>query len=283
MTRHTQVEVLLSERIINLPFGSQVHEEEHPDGHGLSDQITTDDVETCEVALLGGSGRKVPVAAVDCSNVHLGFGGGFSYEAARASIVTRSAAGDTHVTRIGPLVAKLPTDSVLSQGYILYALESFAQELAFDQVREGIVLLDGIALADGALHQVSSRAKVVGLSKTVPPQGVHGNGFGFPSEPFVMTKRHSNLCLVRLSRGGFVLRGRVWSRRSTDMPSVFSSLSASDASDMGYPDTLRLAHMFSKILPTEAISARIAITEKHGVRLSEPLDGRKLLLGSMWA
>jgi hypothetical protein len=278
MARHTQVEILLSERIINLPFVSDALGGEKFHTNESEEQITNDGPETYDIYPLEAIGTKVPVAAVDCSNVQLGYGGGFSYEAARAAIVTKPITGDVHVTKIGPLVAKSPTN----QGSILFALEAFAQGLAVDLVRDGIVLLDGVALPEDVSYHVPRRTKIVSLSKTVPPQDKEDKGFGFPGEPFVMIKRPFNSCLVRLSSGGFVLNGRVWSHQPDDIPSTFSSLSRSDALDFGYPDSLKLAHIFSKILPAEVLSARIVIMKKHGVRLLDPLDGRKLLLGSMW-
>jgi hypothetical protein len=278
MTRHTQVEILLSERIINLPFADDPRDGEKFHDHEVEDGITNGKPETYDIYPLEVDGERVAVAAVDCSNVRLGCAGNFSYEAARAAVVIRSTEGEVHVTKIGPLVAKSP----LNQGSILYPLEAFAQCLAVELVMEGIVLLDGLTLSNDIMYRVPRRTQVVGLSKAVPPQDMEGRGFDFPKEPFVMVRRPSNSCLVRLSSGGFVLHGRVWSHRQEDIPSAFSALSRSDPLDMGYPDSLKLAHMFSKILPAEMLSARVAMMRKYGVKLSDPLDGRKLLLGSMW-
>jgi len=278
MTRHTQVEILLSERIINLPFISGLREREDLYRTEPSDVIVNNEPETYDILPLDNSAKKVPVVAVDCSNVQLGCGGGFSYEAARAAMVTRTPKGRVQVTKIGPLVAKSP----VNQGSILYALEAFAQGLAVEQVKDGIVLLDGSLPPNNTLYRVRRGTKVVDLSKTIPPQDIKDEAYGFPPEPFVLIRRPSNSCLVRLSRGGFVLMGKVFSSEPEEMQSTFSSLAVSDALDMGYPETLKLAHIFSKILPTEGLSAKIAIMRKHGVRLFDPLDGRKLLLGSMW-
>jgi len=278
MARHTQVEILLSERIINLPFVTDALGKEKFHNGESQEQITSDRPETYDIYPLKSIGDRVPIAAVDCSNVQLGCGDGYNYEAARAAIVTKSVAGEVHVMKIGPLVAKSPTN----QGTIMFALEAFAQSLAVDLVRDGIVLLDGVALPEDVSYHVPRRTKIVGLSKTVPPQDGEDKGFGFPSDAFVMVKRPFNSCLVRLSNGGFVLNGRVWSHEPDDIPSTFSSLARSDALDVGYPDSLKLAHMFSKILPAEVLSARIVIMKKHGVKLLDPLDGRKLLLGSLW-
>jgi len=278
MTRHTQVEILLSERIINLPFSEDALDGEKFHNYELEDQITNGKPETYDIYSLEASGERVAVAAVDCSNVQLGCGGGFGYEAARAAIVTRSVKGEIQVTKIGPLVAKSP----MSQGSILYPLEAFAQSMAVDLIRDGIVLLDGLTLSNDIMYRVPRGIEVVGLSKTIPLQDIEDEGFGFPKGPFVMVRSPFNACLVRLSSRGFVLNGRVWSHRPEDVRSTFSALSRSDAMDMGYPDSLKLAHMFSKILPAEVLSTRVAIMRKYGVKLLDPLDGRKLLLGSMW-
>jgi len=121
----------------------------------------------------------------------------------------------------------------------------------------------------------------ISLSKVVPVSRI-GNSEELPKNPFIAKLKDEDCYLVRLSSNGFVLRARASTKDIESTAWLFSCLSRSDSIEMGYPRTMKLAHMYSKILSMDIISARLALFEKHNIRARDPIDGRKLLLGCLW-
>ena len=278
MSRHVQVELLFSEYIRSLSPLKQ--ELKHV---GLGSRVTGLDSGSGieQLRPLCQSVAPMPIAAVDASSNLIGYSYGYAYELLRAAMVIKRGNGKLRLTKLGPFIMKSSSE----RGSFMYELETMAQRMAAKKIRNGIVLFDGTALEsmDSEFHipDILRENNFISLSKTVPVQSLEEEG-ALPREPFVAKLRDEGTYLVRLSTNGFVLRSTTSTGDIESTTALFSSLISSDSFEMGYPRTMKLAHIYSKILPIDILSARLALYEKHSIKARDPIDGRKLLLGCLW-
>lgn len=276
----TEVRLPFSEYIINTPSrsrGSFIPMEP-------SRMDSSTNIEIMDLEPLGRSGEHVPIAAVDASSNVIGYSGELMYELLRAAIVVRENTNGIKVIKLGPIIVR----SLFERGSFLYELESTARSIAVKKIRKGIVLLDGDSITsrppDSQIYPEDSNGnnKFISLSKTVPlhlPRGADA----FPRYPFIAKLSNKNAYFVRLSTNGFILNAMISTDQMKSAVMLFESLINSDVLEIGYPRTIKLAHIYSKILPMDILSARLALFEKHNIKARNKIDGRKLLLGCLWS
>ncbi len=278
MSRHTQVELLFSEYIRSMPLIKQ--ELKRADFESVATDLNG--IPKLEyLRPLDVQGRCLPIAAVDASSNLIGYSGGRAYELLRAAIVLRRGNDKVRLIKLGPFI----TRSSSERGSFLFELETMAQRLAARRIKNGIVLFDGTALesldSEFPLVTIPSTNSFISLSKVMPTQSLDGEG-RMPKGPFIAKVEEGDSFLVRLSTDGFILRAMASTKDADETTWLFSCLTRSDSIEMGYPRAMKLAHIYSKILPMDIISARLALFEKHNIKARDPIDGRKLLLGCMW-
>lgn len=278
MSRHTQIELLFSECIRSLPIMKR--ELDYP-GLGFADTDMSDIGGVEDPKLLDPSAPALPIAAVDASSNMIGYSGGYVYELLRAGIVIRKGNGRMRLIKLGPFIIRSSSDGAS----FLFELETLAQRIAARRIKNGIVLFDGTTIqsadSERSFPSFEGLNDFISLSKVVPVSCA-GNNEELPKNPFVAKLKNEDWYLVRLSTNGFILRARASAKNIDSTAWLFSCLSRSDSIEIGYPRTMKLAHMYSKILSMDVMSARLALFEKHNIKARDPIDGRKLLLGCLW-
>jgi hypothetical protein len=222
------------------------------------------------------SGEEVPIAAVDSSFVVLGQDNENFYILLRSALVFRKNQNNIRVVRSGPFL--LSSES--SEGHF--------HEMEIDNIlRVNETISNGIVLVDGLdLKEIESKLKsyhknfLISVDKVFQFENMRVFSV-FPKYPFVVNLK-DNTFLARLSPNGFIVKLSLLNSSITEACKVLSMLIKNDELSFGYPLTLKLAHIFAKILPYEASSARLSLYMKEKVSITRKLDGRKLLLGSLW-
>lgn len=218
----------------------------------------------------------VPVAAIDSSFVVLGQDVENDYILLRSALVFRNNRSNIRVVRSGPFLFK----SESSESY-LHEMEVDAILHANESISNGIVLVDGLDLKE-IESKLKSYHRNVLISVDKVFQFENAKVFSvFPDYPFVVNLK-DNYFLARLSPNGFIVKLSLLSNSTEEACKVLSMLIKNDDFSFGYPLTLKLAHIFAKILPYEASSARVSLYMKEKINITRKLDGRKLLLGSLW-
>lgn len=228
------------------------------------------------VPIDGASDEIVPIAAVDSSFVVLGQDAENYYVLLRSALVFRKNQSNIRVIRSGPFLLKSETaDSHFHE------IEVDAILHANDVISGGIILVDGLEL-----REVESKLKnyhkntLISIDKVFQFENMKMFS-AFPRYPFVVNLK-DNTFLARLSPNGFIVKLSLLSNSITEVCKALSVLIKNDELSFGYPSTLKLAHIFAKILPYEATSARLSLYVKEKVNVAKKLDGRKVLLGSLW-
>lgn len=222
------------------------------------------------------SGEVVPVAAVDSSFVVLGQDFENYYTLFRSALVLRKSRSNIRIIRSGPFLF----NSESSDSYF-HEVEIDAVLRANDSISGGIVLVDGLDL-----KEIESKLKTYGknilisVDKVFQFENMRISSI-FPNYPFVVNLK-DNTFLARLSPNGFIVKLSLLSNSTAETCKALSKLIKSDELSFGYPLTLKLAHIFAKILPYEASSARLSLYVREKINVARKLDGRKLLLGSLW-
>ncbi|MBO3758112.1 MAG: hypothetical protein QXS21_03810 [Thermoproteota archaeon] len=228
------------------------------------------------VPINNNSDEVVPIAAVDSSFVVLGQDSKNYYTLLRSALVFRKNRNKISVVRSGPFLFK----SEASDNYF-HEMEIGAILHANETIFGGIILVDGLDL-----KEIESKLKsfhkntFISIDKVFQFENAKISSV-FPTYPFVISLK-DNTFLARLSYNGFIVKLGLLSNSTTEACKVLSLLVKNDELSFGYPLTLKLAHIFSKILPYEASSARVSLYIKEKVNVTRKLDGRKLLLGSLW-
>jgi len=220
---------------------------------------------------------SVPVVAIDASFLSLGQSEESQYELARYAIVYRKNGDKIHVRKGGPfLLESTHTQKTPHQVEVMAIAE------ASNYVSNGIVLLDGIDLNE-INHKLESMNNNTFISVNKVFQFENLRLFSpLPNSPFLAKLRGENSFIARLSPHGFIVSLSIANDDIRYCAKSLSALIKSDELPFGYPLTLKLAHVFSKILPYETISARIYLQLIKEAKITRKLDGRKLLIGSLW-
>ncbi|MGB9894387.1 MAG: hypothetical protein ACP5LN_01785 [Thermoproteota archaeon] len=228
------------------------------------------------VPISSDSDEAVPIVAVDSSFVVLGQDAENYYILLRSALVFRKNRNNIRVIRSGPLLFRSESS------------DSYFHEMEIDAIiRANEIISNGIVLVDGLdLKEVESKLKsyhknfLISVDKVFQVENVKVFSV-FPKHPFVVNLK-DNTFLARLSPNGFIVKLSLLSNNTTEACKILSMLIKNDELSFGYPLTLKLAHIFAKILPYEASSARLSLYMKEKINVTRKLDGRKLLLGSLW-
>ena len=234
---------------------------------------------------LGSVGMKIPLAAVDASLLTLGTNNGQPVEAMRAAVVVKQPDVCTQVIRLGPY---LRVDDSSNEKMI--QLENFAKRLALRQISGGIVLLDGCTLP----HSQNSEEYILGanlcnnliisIKKRLMMSSVLPDINDVKDKLVAKVKNESSSYLLKIGNEPITLKADIYPHVNiTDFACALSNLIKSDEIYMSYPNTLRLAHMYSKILPTETLAIQRIALRKKGLVISPNISDRKVILGTMWS
>jgi hypothetical protein len=227
------------------------------------------------VPLNSNSNEALPIAAVDSSFVTLGQDSENYYILLRSALVFRNGQAKIRISRSGPFLLKSESLESSFHGIEIDAISNVNEVLS-----NGIILLDGIDLKEIENKLKNFHRNIfISIDKVFQFENIKISSV-FPSYPFLV-KLSDNSFLARLSANGFIIKLRL-SKHDDVACKVLSVLTKSDELPFGYPLTLKLAHVFAKILPYEASSARLSLYFKEKINITKKLDGRKLLLGSLW-
>lgn len=227
------------------------------------------------------------IVAIDVSTVKVGISSlGEVYAIRGATVIKRS--DSLTINRTRPMIVL----GEISDTQVSFELEEQLKNI--DSARNSMILLDG------SLSEITNLDKPFSLIDTLKRSSniiiSVSKGFLFPSirlpeeieeSPFVgsiLNGRSSGEYLVRLSLGGPLLKIEVCpSIELDDVIKVLASLISLDGVEYGYPETLRIAHIYSKILPVEVLTLKCIMQKKFGIEVLREVDNRKMLLGGFWS
>lgn len=234
---------------------------------------------------LGTEGTIVPLVAVDASSSIVGMSDEQLVEAVRAAIVLKLPKENPRVIRLGPYLRSYssPKDDGMA------ALEMLAKKFALSQVTKGIVLLDGLTLYE------ERRA-----TQQIYDQFFNGNTIISIVKRFMSTKilpksierdklivaklKNTPLYLLKLGKEPIILKSEIYPPMEIeDVAHAVNNLLKSDSIYMAYPNTLRLSHIYSKILFSESVALRKLAMCESSIVLYPIINERKVILGSIWS
>ncbi|MGQ9479115.1 MAG: hypothetical protein ACUVQ0_03705 [Thermoproteota archaeon] len=227
------------------------------------------------------------IVAVDVSTVKVGISSMGEVYAVRGATVLKEK-GSVKVRRTKPMVIL----GEISDSQFCFELE--------EQLKNTCSVSGSIILIDGDLSEIMSVSKSLRLLEFLKSTGNFlisvSKGLMHPlmklpeeldSSPFVgelLNDRSSREYLVRLELGSPLLRVGVYPEIDIDeLSSLLASLIIIDGVEYGYPETLRIAHIYSKILPVEVLTLRCLLQKKYGIEVFRGIDNRKMLLGGFWS
>ncbi len=234
---------------------------------------------------LGSDGIKIPLAAVDASLLTIGTNNGQPVEAMRAAVVVKHPDVCPQVIRLGPYLRVND-----SSDETMIKLENFAKRLALRQISGGIILLDGCTLPHSQNSEESvfdvklCNNLIISIKKRFMMSSVLPDINGIKDKLVAKVKNESSSYLLKIGNEPITLKADIYPNVNIkDFTCALNNLIKSDEIYMSYPNTLRLAHMYSKILPTETLAIqRIALRSK-GLVISPNISDRKVILGAMWS
>ncbi|MGQ9690322.1 MAG: hypothetical protein ACUVQY_03500, partial [Thermoproteota archaeon] len=100
----------------------------------------------------------------------------------------------------------------------------------------------------------------------------------------ILNGRSPREYLVRLKAGSPLLKVEAYPEvELEEFSNLLSSLVLVDGVEYGYPEALRIAHIYSKILPVEVLTIRCILQRKFGIEVLREIDNRKMLIGGFWS
>ncbi|MEM3712765.1 MAG: hypothetical protein QXR97_04430 [Thermoproteota archaeon] len=236
---------------------------------------------------LEGEASFSSIIAIDVSTVKVGISSLGEVYAVRGATVTKKNNSLT-ISRTRPMIVL----GEISDTQISFELEERLKNI--NSARNSIILLDG-SLSE--IINVDKPFSLINSLKTSSNVIISiSKGFIIPSirlpeeieeAPFIgsiLNGKSGREYLVRLRLGGSLLKIEAYPMMELeDISRVFSSLISLDGVEYGYPETLRLAHIYSKILPIEALTLKCIIQKKFGIEVLREIDNRKMLLGGFWS
>jgi len=243
------------------------------------------------------------VIGVDASALPVGATRRGVVVAVRAVVVSKTRSSAYSVKRLGPIPFIIPHER-MQDGEPqdpLTLLEALARNRVLTRAAVSIVLLDGRlqpsrgerSLWQGLLAMARARRNtVISLSKEpIPPYTSLSRSVRGFEPPFVagvrgLQRRGSPgaVFAVRLAAPGLVfLSTHCPPKPVEEAARDYGRVLYNDIVEAGYPETLRLAHIFAKLTPLEAIAVRHAVQERTGVEVQKQSDVRRMLFGPLWS
>lgn len=234
---------------------------------------------------LGTEGTIVPLVAVDASSSIVGMSDEQLVEAVRAAIVLKLPKENPRVIRLGPYLRSYssPKDDGMA------ALEMLAKKFALSQVTKGIVLLDGLTLYEErqATQQIYDQffngntiISIVKrfMSTKILPKSIERDKL------IVAKLKNTPLYLLKLGKEPIILKSEIYPPMEIeDVAHAVNNLLKSDSIYMAYPNTLRLSHIYSKILFSESVALRKLAMCESSIVLYPIINERKVILGPIWS
>lgn len=234
---------------------------------------------------LGTEGTIVPLVAVDASSSIVGMSDEQLVEAVRAAIVLKLPKENPRVIRLGPYLRSY--SSPKDDGMV--ALEMLAKKFALSQVTKGIVLLDGLTLYEErqATQQIYDQffngntiISIVKrfMSTKILPKSIERDKL------IVAKLKNTPLYLLKLGKEPIILKSEIYPPMEIeDVAHAVNNLLKSDSIYMAYPNTLRLSHIYSKILFSESVALRKLAMCESSIVLYPIINERKVILGPIWS
>gem|GEM_PF-1786669 len=227
------------------------------------------------------------IVAVDVSTVKIGISRLGEVHAIRGSTVLKER-GTVKINRTRPMIVL----GSISDSQVSFELEE--QLKSIGSIRNSIMLLDGDL---NGMMNVSRPLGLSGLLTSACNTLISvSKGFvdpfirlpeDFDASPFVseiLNGRSPREYLVRLKPGTPLLKIEVYPEvELEEISSLLASLILIDGVDYGYPEALRIAHIYSKILPVEVLTLKCVLQKRFGIEVLREIDNRKMLLGGFWS
>lgn len=227
------------------------------------------------------------IVAIDVSTVKIGISRLGEVHAVRGSTVLKEHRS-VKISRTRPMIVL----GEISDSQLSFELEEQLKNI--NSARNSMILLDG------DLNEMMSVSRPLGLMEFLDSTGSIlvsvSKGFVNPfirlpdeadSSPFVgeiLNGRSPREYLVRLRPGSPLLKVEAYPEVELDeLSSMLTSLMLIDGVEYGYPETLRIAHIYSKILQVEVLTLRCILQKKFGIEVLREIDNRKMLLGGFWS
>ncbi|MCS7127519.1 MAG: hypothetical protein NZ953_03920 [Thaumarchaeota archaeon] len=244
------------------------------------------DLSGCEVYELRGRGTRRSVAAVDASVTAIGLWDGGVLASLKGAVVQRSHEG-VRVTVLGPVPKYVPlevTDDPVGDSVLLSELRWFERHLqAFAASQEGpeLLLFDSpLAKVDRGVLELSRSRHVVGVVKSSPLALIPGalelpptRGVGAVA---LVREGEFAVTVSRLSPNGLPLRIDVWP--ADGWREALEDVLTSDCLVHGYPESLALAHAYSRQTWPEVFALRSLLTRELRAGCIEAPDVRSTVL-----
>jgi len=227
------------------------------------------------------------IIAIDVSTVKIGISRLGEVHAVRGSTVLKEHRS-VKISRTRPMIVL----GEISDSQLSFELEEQLKNIK--SARNSMILLDG------DLNEMMSVSRPLGLTGFLNSTGSvlisvsksFVNPFiRLPDEvdasPFIgeiLNGRSPREYLVRLRPGSPLLKVEAYPEVELDeLSSMLASLILIDGVEYGYPETLRIAHIYSKILQVEVLTLRCILQRKFGIEVLREIDNRKMLLGGFWS
>jgi len=244
----------------------------------------------------------VPVVACDASSVKIGETDNGMIFAIRAVGVWRQQSKILY-TRWGPLLFHVPNSEYVSQ-YV----ERWVQEVLSESLKDGILLIDGSLTAGtpdnpaARVNKILATARhnnsvVIGISKatqlTVGGRNILGltNDKDTPHQIDISSLVESEyppypvrflgrVYVAKLSSDGFLFRTDIDRESSEEEAQLaLDRLAGTDVIFHGYPETLRIAHIFSTFTANEILAVQRFVASNHHITLQSRPSLRRSLFG----
>lgn len=227
------------------------------------------------------------IIAIDVSAVKMGISRLGEVHAVRGSTVLKEHRS-VKINRTRPMIVL----GEISDSQLSFELEEQLKNI--NSARNSLILLDG------DLSETMSVSRPLGLMEFLNSTGSIlisvSKGFVNPfirlpdevdASPFIgeiLNGRSPREYLVRLRPGSPLLKVEAYPEVELDeLSSMLASLMLIDGVEYGYPETLRIAHIYSKILQVEVLTLRCILQKKFGIEVLREIDNRKMLLGGFWS
>jgi hypothetical protein len=227
------------------------------------------------------------IVAVDVSTVKIGISRLGEVHAVRGSTVLKER-GAVKINRTRPMIVL----GGISDSQVSFELE--------EQLKNISSIRDSVMLLDGDLNEMMSISRPLGLTEflrsTCNTLISVSKGFVDPfirlpgevdASPFVgeiLNGSSPREYLARLKTGSPLLKVEVYPESELEeLRSLLAFLILTDGVEYGYPETLRIAHIYSKILPVEVLTLKCVLQKKFGIEVLREIDNRKMLLGGFWS
>ncbi len=191
------------------------------------------------------------------------------------------------------------------QSRLTTLLERWMQSFIIRTTRNSIILWDGSLAVDTTetpastikelLTAAHNNGNIILAFSKMTRLSLHGRRltdliFKHPPPCLLRIKEHinhfgqirlmGNVYVAKFTKGKLAFRMDADKRRSSiEVVEAVQNLLGNDSILQSYPETLRLAHIFSTFTATEVLALQRCITQKSGLRVITTLNLRRLLFG----